>query len=456
MTFKLLKYNRLLFLKPALLPILFVLLFFSYFSTSKSKSELITEQELAKGAIYKNYYVTTHGKTHSVHVVELDLKAKNVQLKVLKAKDLTDELMKIHDIANWHDSLNIGTVIAAINANFWRAYTNYPIGPTVIDGEPVTMSSYKQWSSGFFDIDGRLYIDAFRLNAELILPNGQSLPINSANHRRDSTENVLYNRFAGHFVPRIHTRDMKSAVSESLEDSLFNDSTEIEYQMEELMATIAEEKRLSNAEHSYTKIALKYLDKPVINKEIECQVVSIGSGSVEIPENGCVISLSPDSKFFIGNRPGIFKLRILTNQYQNILFKNAVCGTPRLVRQGIAKHEAYEEGSKGRRFIHKMLPRTAIGTNKDKSKVFLVAIEIGSRSESTSGANLEQLADIMKQIGCHEAMNLDGGGSTTMIVDGYNVIYKSNPFHSRRIAVAIAIVETNFENNLLKDWFKDK
>lgn len=420
-----------------------------------SKTEKIDEKILAEGVVYYNYIISTKGAKHSVHLVEFDLKAKNVELKVLKAKDLTDELLKIHDIASWHDSLYVGTVIASINANFWRAYTNYPIGPTIIDGEPVTIKSYKQWSSAFFDFEGKLYIDTFRLNAELSFPNGSKIFIDRTNHRRDSTENILYNKFAGRIVPRVNYRDMKIVMNNTMEDIQFDDSTEAEIQIEELIAEATESNRISNIEHGYTKIAIEYLSKPMINREIECRIVSIGSGSVEIPRNGCVISLSPNTEFFLGNVPGIVKLKISTNVLKNIPFKNAVCGTPRLVRNGKSKHEAYEEGSKGRRFIRSMLPRTAIGTDRDKSKIFLVAVEIGNRTEGTSGANLEQLADIMKQIGCYEAMNLDGGGSTAMLIDGYNLIYRANPFAARRISVALGIVEINFENNILKDWFKE-
>jgi exopolysaccharide biosynthesis protein len=45
----------------------------------------------------------------------------------------------------------------------------------------------------------------------------------------------------------------------------------------------------------------------------------------------------------------------------------------------------------------------------------------------------------MKYIGCYDAMNLDGGGSTIMVIDGKNVINKENPYSSRRISVGVGI-----------------
>lgn len=59
-------------------------------------------------------------------------------------------------------------------------------------------------------------------------------------------------------------------------------------------------------------------------------------------------------------------------------------------------------------------PRTAIGI-KDK-KLILITVD-GRRSES-QGMNLHELTNILKWYGCKDAMNLDGGGSTAMYIQG--------------------------------------
>jgi len=99
------------------------------------------------------------------------------------------------------------------------------------------------------------------------------------------------------------------------------------------------------------------------------------------------------------------------------------------------------EGSKGRRFIGKQLSRTAIGTDKSRSKVYLVAIETSSKSEGKIGANLKELASIMRQVGAYNAMNLDGGGSTIMVIGNKNIFYKSRPDISRRLSVGVAVIK---------------
>ena len=60
-------------------------------------------------------------------------------------------------------------------------------------------------------------------------------------------------------------------------------------------------------------------------------------------------------------------------------------------------------------------PRTAIGYTQDKHLILLAA---DGREGASIGLTLNELANIMKQLGCVNAMNLDGGGSTVMYVNG--------------------------------------
>ena len=60
-------------------------------------------------------------------------------------------------------------------------------------------------------------------------------------------------------------------------------------------------------------------------------------------------------------------------------------------------------------------PRTAIGTSGNK--VYLVTVDGRSKGNSL-GVNLNELANILKWLGAENALNLDGGGSTTMYIEG--------------------------------------
>lgn len=60
--------------------------------------------------------------------------------------------------------------------------------------------------------------------------------------------------------------------------------------------------------------------------------------------------------------------------------------------------------------------RTAFGITRDGYALFLCVSGKGQDKES-SGINLEELADLMKRLGCRQAINLDGGSSTSMYIN---------------------------------------
>lgn len=82
-------------------------------------------------------------------------------------------------------------------------------------------------------------------------------------------------------------------------------------------------------------------------------------------------------------------------------------------------------------------PRTAIGQKKDGTIVLLV---IDGRQAGTSGARLNQLADLLaNQYDCWTAANLDGGASTAMYYQG-NIINKPSAiFGERTVATAFYV-----------------
>lgn len=80
-------------------------------------------------------------------------------------------------------------------------------------------------------------------------------------------------------------------------------------------------------------------------------------------------------------------------------------------------------------------PRTAIGYTKDN---VMLMVTIDGRKEGLTGVTLKELANIMKDLGCYEAINLDGGSSTVMYVDG-NIYTGSNIKNSTAISNALAV-----------------
>ena len=58
-------------------------------------------------------------------------------------------------------------------------------------------------------------------------------------------------------------------------------------------------------------------------------------------------------------------------------------------------------------------PRTAVGIDRDLRLLHLVVVD--GRSATSTGQTLLQLANLLKSLGDEDALNLDGGRSTTMV-----------------------------------------
>ncbi len=85
-------------------------------------------------------------------------------------------------------------------------------------------------------------------------------------------------------------------------------------------------------------------------------------------------------------------------------------------------------------------PRTAIGYSEDNSKAYLIVID-GRQNNYSAGATTGQVAYILKALGAYAAVNLDGGGSSAMVVDG-NVVNKPSDGSERVVANGFMITTT--------------
>ena len=83
-------------------------------------------------------------------------------------------------------------------------------------------------------------------------------------------------------------------------------------------------------------------------------------------------------------------------------------------------------------------PRTALGITKE-GKALLVVVD--GRSRSSVGYTLLELARFMLEQGAVEAMNLDGGGSSQMII-GSQIVNTPSDGRERRLGAGIAVVKT--------------
>ena len=151
----------------------------------------------------------------------------------------------------------------------------------------------------------------------------------------------------------------------------------------------------------------RYGSQLVVNKG---KLVGITESSVEIPKDGFVV-VGPTQKLEPLLKAKRFKLSIKTSpEWNNV--NHIISGGPYLVKNGEVFVDMTEQKLSA---IGGRNPRTAIGYTKDNNLILLTA---DGREGASIGLTLNELANLMKEFGCVNAMNLDGGGSTVMYING--------------------------------------
>lgn len=115
--------------------------------------------------------------------------------------------------------------------------------------------------------------------------------------------------------------------------------------------------------------------------------------------------------------------------------REAVGGGPVLVQNGQAFITAEKEGMGGS--IAALHPRSAIGYRADGT-IILMVIE-GRNKGVAEGANFQEMAKIFTDLGCVEALNLDGGGSSALYVNDQNTIKPSDPSGQRPVPAVLVL-----------------
>ena len=115
-------------------------------------------------------------------------------------------------------------------------------------------------------------------------------------------------------------------------------------------------------------------------------------------------------------------------------------GWPRVVTDGrnIAASADSVEGTFPR-FSAQRHPRSAVGFSRDSTVVYLVAVD--GRQEASAGMTLVELGDFRVSIGVCQGRNLDGGGSTTLVIDGRVANRPSDQTGERTVGNAILVRE---------------
>jgi hypothetical protein len=179
-----------------------------------------------------------------------------------------------------------------------------------------------------------------------------------------------------------------------------------------------------------------------------------GKGSSPIPQNGFVLSASGTKRTELLN---IAKLGRSVYQHFNTSYpfgtskdlvsngrqlgafslgNDIVAGVPQLIKNGKIDI-TWEQEKASRSFVETRHPRTAVA--KLKGGKFLMTTVDGRQPGVSVGMTLQELAEYIRSLGATDAMNLDGGGSTTMYLDGKVVNTPSDKEGERKVGDAILV-----------------
>lgn len=266
--------------------------------------------------------------------------------------------------------------VVAINGTYFKPQTGVPLGTLMINKKMYTGPIYDRVAFGIFE-DGapqRFDIARVQLNAT-IKGSGKVVKVNNINQPRMlSTYVLVYTPEWGKFAPQ----------------------------------------------------APKYGTGLQV---VDGKITKTSANPLEIPQNGYVIS-GPKSLLYPLLDKKTSELIVNTNpDWKGV--KHIISGGPYLVKNGeiFVDMTAQKLGAIGGRN-----PRTAIGYTTDNN---LILVAVDGREGSSIGMTLNELATFMQSIGCTGAINLDGGGSTVMYVNGSVV---NSPHQKGGIPLSNAVI----------------
>ncbi|MBQ9246412.1 phosphodiester glycosidase family protein [bacterium] len=139
------------------------------------------------------------------------------------------------------------------------------------------------------------------------------------------------------------------------------------------------------------------------------RIIEKSNNPVSIPYDGFVINAPIE---VLKNLKSGDDVEVHYSLTPNMNADNIISGGPYLIKEGSIYVDTAIEKLNA---ISGRNPRTAIGYTKDN---VMIMVTVDGRKEGSSGLTLNELAQLMKSLGCYEAINLDGGSSTVMYVGG--------------------------------------
>lgn len=329
------------------------------------------------------------GHNVSYSYIEADLADENTSLKLLTSDKGTDILETVDSLASYDK-----TAVAALNADFFSIFSGvkgFALGIEIKEGELV-QSPINPGTMATVAYDGEQvlmsYLD-FHIMA--VAPNGSYQEVRHLNKHTSYFGDIL-----------MYTKEFNGGMSPAPGG--------------EVCEVVIEDGKVMEFRRNMPP--------------------------VQIPENGCVLVVSEGVSMFLANNFLVGdEIRFdyyITPDLGNA--KEAFGGGAMLVSQGKAVSD-YSHVISGYQ------PRSAIGIDQSGTKLYLVAAD--GRQERSRGMTMSELSNLMVSLGCYQAVNLDGGGSTNMVASTVwngNMHKVNYPTENRKVINAVGLTFTKSGN----------
>ena len=352
--------------------------------------EDIKETPITRGIMHKSVKTFSENGWVRYNLLTVDLTDDALKLKVMTSSDGISKLSTVKTMAENYNAK------VALNADFFNPSTSDTnmLGMLYQDGKMLSTPSLDKFATFFITENNEILFDYFDYSATLYAENTSLCELSSC---------PLY---------QINKAPLNTGAITMITSAWGQTVTipEICYAM------ICE----PNGENLYKMTGFSW-----------------GGEAVSIPENGAVfIAHYPVNGFLNTNFAMGDTIRVeleITPDTSKI--KEASGGNTLIVKDGeIATFTSDIAG---------YAQRSAMGVSKDGKTMYLVAVD--GRQPDFSGFTQTELARLMIEIGAENAINLDGGGSTTMVADNRFTNKKEvlNSVSSlRKVSTAIGVIST--------------
>ncbi|MEG2401922.1 MAG: phosphodiester glycosidase family protein [Muribaculaceae bacterium] len=304
-----------------------------------------------------------------------DMTNPNVNLKMIMGKDNLISNVKVPDMPASHsDKKNI--YFAGVNADFIGGMG--PVGTTFVNGEIYKSYKGTGWYAIGIDTNKKFYSGATFSTFSLNSPNAGRATIVAVNTPRSSNELILYTSRKGASTGTAKLGTEVGAVP--VDGALKSDGAT------KMRVTIAPVK---------------------------------GVGNMAIPDGGFVLSANGFTEGVIAKMKVGEEFEITPTMYFNNVEIGGLVeiggGCPMLLQGGkILNTQGELDHLKNRE------PRTAVGYSSDGTQAILLVVD-GRQPGISVGVTSKDLAAIMLNLNCYDALNFDGGGSSTLYVKDLGV-----------------------------------